>query len=222
VCSTQSSFAQVFDRRNTQMTAETRKVSGFFGLTTTGPWYLIDGACLRSLWRLWYRLLILVPMLGQRIIGDSRGRFPRMLSRWLGAGFVPPDLDLVIRLMAGRCSAAWRCPCGYCMGQTPGNRGDIAARLPESDSRPQGRNGARRRPLDRRGATRTRAAKAAQVSPRDLNAGLQDGAVVAPGEFVGSVRQGYIQGGKALGTYVFEYLRQHAAQAQEFTAAMRR
>lgn len=75
-------------------------VSGFFGLNTTGPWYVVDAAFLRGLWTLWYQLPMSLPVLGQRLIGDSKGRFLRLLSHWLGAGFVPPDLPLYIRLMS--------------------------------------------------------------------------------------------------------------------------
>jgi O-methyltransferase/methyltransferase family protein len=58
-------------------------------------------------------------------------------------------------------------------------------------------------------------------SLRGMALGLTNQAHWSPwGEFVESVRQGYSQSGKALGMHVFEYLRHHAAQAQEFTASM--
>jgi len=75
------------------------KVSGFFGLNTIGPWATLDLAAVRDLWRLWYQIPILTPVLGPRNIGDPKGRYLRMLSRWVGAGFTPPDLDLYIRRM---------------------------------------------------------------------------------------------------------------------------
>ncbi|OBK37716.1 epoxide hydrolase [Mycobacterium sp. 1165196.3] len=76
-----------------------KMVRGFFGLNTVGPWYVIDDAFLRGLWSLWYQLALSLPVLGQRLIGDSKGRFLAMLSRWLGAGFVPEDMPLYIQLM---------------------------------------------------------------------------------------------------------------------------
>jgi hypothetical protein len=58
-------------------------------------------------------------------------------------------------------------------------------------------------------------------SLRGLALGLTNQAQWSPwGEFVDSVRKGHSQSVKALGMHVFEYLRQHPAQAQEFTAAM--
>jgi pimeloyl-ACP methyl ester carboxylesterase len=66
------------------------------------PWYTVDLAFLRGMWRLWYQFPITLPIVGPRIIGDRRGRFPLMLSRWLGAGFVPADLPMYVRVMAER------------------------------------------------------------------------------------------------------------------------
>jgi pimeloyl-ACP methyl ester carboxylesterase len=76
------------------------KVSGIMGFNTSGPWYTLDWALLRGLWRLWYQLPIALPIFGPCIIGDARGRFLRLLCRWLGAGFVPPELPLYVRVMA--------------------------------------------------------------------------------------------------------------------------
>jgi pimeloyl-ACP methyl ester carboxylesterase len=75
------------------------KARGFFGLNTIGPWYVIDQGFVRGLWALWYQVPMSLPILGQRLIGDSKGRFLWMLARWLGRGFVPDDMPLYIRLM---------------------------------------------------------------------------------------------------------------------------
>ena len=75
------------------------KVTGFFGLNTIGPWSKLDLALVRDLWRLWYQIPMVIPMVGPRIIGDPKGRYARLVARWVGAGFLPPDLDLYIRRM---------------------------------------------------------------------------------------------------------------------------
>jgi pimeloyl-ACP methyl ester carboxylesterase len=75
------------------------KVSGFFGLNTLGPWLTLDLAFVRDLWRLWYQMPMVIPVVGPRIIGDPKGRYLRMVSRWVGAGFLPPDFDLYVRRM---------------------------------------------------------------------------------------------------------------------------
>lgn len=58
-------------------------------------------------------------------------------------------------------------------------------------------------------------------SLRGMALGLTNDAHWSPwGALVGSVRSGVSQSGKILGMHLFEYLRHHPAQAQEFTAAM--
>jgi pimeloyl-ACP methyl ester carboxylesterase len=86
------------------------KVSGFFGLNTLGPWVKPDLATLRNLWRLLYQFPMSTPVVGPRVIGDPRGRYLRSLSRWAGAGFVPPEIDMYIRRMSepGRAVAGSR------------------------------------------------------------------------------------------------------------------
>jgi len=42
---------------------------------------------------------MVIPMVGPRIIGDPKGRYIRTVCRWVGGGFLPPDLDLYIRRM---------------------------------------------------------------------------------------------------------------------------
>lgn len=57
---------------------------------------------------------------------------------------------------------------------------------------------------------------------RDLALGVTNQACWLPwSEFVESVRQGYSQADQALGMNVFDYLRQHPAQSQQVTAAMK-
>jgi len=75
------------------------KASGFFGLNTIGPWLTLDLAFVRDLWRWWYQMPMVIPVVGPRIIGHPKGRYLRMMSRWLGAGFLPPDFDLYVRRM---------------------------------------------------------------------------------------------------------------------------
>jgi pimeloyl-ACP methyl ester carboxylesterase len=86
------------------------KVSGFFGLNTIGPWAPVDLAFVRDLWRLWYQIPMVIPVVGPRIIGDPKGRYVRVISRWVGAGFLPPDFDLYIQRMGepGRALAGSR------------------------------------------------------------------------------------------------------------------
>jgi pimeloyl-ACP methyl ester carboxylesterase len=75
------------------------KVSGFFGLNTIGPWLTADLAFVRELWRLWYQIPMVIPMVGPWKIGDPKGRYFRMICRWVGAGFLPPDFELYVRRM---------------------------------------------------------------------------------------------------------------------------
>ena len=86
------------------------KVTGFFGLNTTGPWLTPNMALLRHLWRFWYQLPMMFPVIGPHVVGDQRGRYLRLMARWVGAGFVPPDMDLYIRQMgeAGHAEAGSR------------------------------------------------------------------------------------------------------------------
>jgi pimeloyl-ACP methyl ester carboxylesterase len=76
------------------------KVTGFFGLNTSGPWFTTDPALLRHVWRFWYQIPMAVPVIGPRVVGDRRGRYLRFMARWVGAGFVPPDMDLYVRRFA--------------------------------------------------------------------------------------------------------------------------
>jgi pimeloyl-ACP methyl ester carboxylesterase len=46
------------------------------------------------MWRFWYQIPIMLPVLGPRMISDPNARFPRMLMSWVGAGFTPSDDDV--------------------------------------------------------------------------------------------------------------------------------
>ena len=72
------------------------KVSGFFGLNTVAPWMNRDLRMIRHLWRFWYQIPILLPVVGPRVIANPNGRFARMLLSWVGAGFTPPDDDVLM------------------------------------------------------------------------------------------------------------------------------
>jgi pimeloyl-ACP methyl ester carboxylesterase len=75
------------------------RVTAFFGLNTSGPWFTPNLALLRHTWRLWYQMPMIVPVIGPRVIGDPRGRYLRLMCRWVGAGFLPPDMDMYIDQM---------------------------------------------------------------------------------------------------------------------------
>ncbi|MCV7258658.1 alpha/beta fold hydrolase [Mycobacterium shimoidei] len=70
------------------------KASGFFGLNTVAPWANRDLRTLRHLWRFWYQIPIMLPVVGPRLIANPKARFSRMLMSWVGAGFSPPDEDV--------------------------------------------------------------------------------------------------------------------------------
>lgn len=78
-----------------------KKVSGFFGLNTVGPWLTFDLTAVRHLWRFWYQIPISLPVIGPRLLSDPKGRFIRMTGRWVGAGFYLDDDDfrLYVRCM---------------------------------------------------------------------------------------------------------------------------
>jgi len=68
-----------------------QKVTGFFGVNTIAPLGTLDLAMVRHLWRFWYQILMALPVIGPRAIGDPKGRYLRMLLRWVGAGFSPAE-----------------------------------------------------------------------------------------------------------------------------------
>jgi pimeloyl-ACP methyl ester carboxylesterase len=67
------------------------KVTGFFGLNTLAPWAKFDLAAARDLWRFWYQIPMLLPVIGPRVISDPKSRFFRMLGSWVGGGFSLPE-----------------------------------------------------------------------------------------------------------------------------------
>jgi pimeloyl-ACP methyl ester carboxylesterase len=77
-----------------------QKVTGFFGINTFAPGTTFELAALRHLWRFWYQIPMSLPVIGPRVIGDPKGRYLRLLMRWVGAGFMPADKDF--RLYAQR------------------------------------------------------------------------------------------------------------------------
>lgn len=69
------------------------KVTGYFGVNTIAPWITPDMTTVRHLWRLWYQVLLALPVLGPKIIADRRGRFFGILNRWVGGGYAIPESD---------------------------------------------------------------------------------------------------------------------------------
>lgn len=74
------------------------KVRKFFGMNTIAPWVTLDARAARDVWRLWYQIPMSLPVIGPRVVGDPRGRYLRMLTRWVGGGFVPAEADMALYL----------------------------------------------------------------------------------------------------------------------------
>ena len=72
------------------------KVWGFFGVNTLGPWLPPALAFARHLWRLWYQIPIVTPVLGPWLLGDPKARFMRVVARWVNGGHLFPEFDLYI------------------------------------------------------------------------------------------------------------------------------
>jgi pimeloyl-ACP methyl ester carboxylesterase len=70
------------------------KVTGFFGLNTAAPYVTRDLSMLRNIWRFWYQIPMLLPVIGPRLIADSKARYFRMLAGWVGGGFTVPEEDV--------------------------------------------------------------------------------------------------------------------------------
>ncbi len=70
------------------------KVSGFFGVNTVAPWAKRDLSSLRNMWRFWYQIPILLPVIGPRVISRPNSRFLRLLGSWVGGGYNLPDEDI--------------------------------------------------------------------------------------------------------------------------------
>jgi pimeloyl-ACP methyl ester carboxylesterase len=71
-----------------------QKVTGFFGMNTAAPYLKRDLTMLRNIWRFWYQIPIMLPVIGPRVIGDPKARFYRSLASWVGGGFLVPDDDV--------------------------------------------------------------------------------------------------------------------------------
>ena len=69
------------------------KVTGFFGLNTGEPWLRLDRPLIRHLWRFWYQIPLAFPVVGPRIIADSRASYLRLVMKWVGAGYMVPEND---------------------------------------------------------------------------------------------------------------------------------
>jgi pimeloyl-ACP methyl ester carboxylesterase len=70
------------------------KVTGFFGLNTSAPWVRRDLGMIRHVWRFWYQIPMSLPVIGPRLIADSKARYFRMLASWVGGGFSLPEEDV--------------------------------------------------------------------------------------------------------------------------------
>jgi pimeloyl-ACP methyl ester carboxylesterase len=78
----------------TMMLRHPAKVTGFFGMNTVAPWVSRDLTLLRNLWRFWYQIPILLPVIGPRVIGDPKARFYRFLASWVGGGYLVEEDDV--------------------------------------------------------------------------------------------------------------------------------
>ncbi|BAV43593.1 alpha/beta fold hydrolase [Mycobacterium ulcerans] len=67
------------------------KVTGFFGMNTAAPWFPRDLGMVRDIWRFWYQIPILLPVIGPRVIADPKARYFRVLTSWVGGGFTIAD-----------------------------------------------------------------------------------------------------------------------------------
>jgi len=70
------------------------KVTGFFGVNTVAPWVKRDLLSMRNIWRFWYQIPMLLPVIGPRVIRDPKARFFRLLAPWVGGGFSMPTEDV--------------------------------------------------------------------------------------------------------------------------------
>jgi pimeloyl-ACP methyl ester carboxylesterase len=70
------------------------KVTGFFGLNTSAPWTRRDLGMILHIWRFWYQIPMSLPVVGPRLIADSKTRYLRMLASWVGGGFKASEEDV--------------------------------------------------------------------------------------------------------------------------------
>jgi pimeloyl-ACP methyl ester carboxylesterase len=67
------------------------KVTGYFGMNTAAPWFKKDLKLARNVWRFWYQIPIMLPVIGPRVIADPKARFYRFLASWVGGGYLVPE-----------------------------------------------------------------------------------------------------------------------------------
>lgn len=67
-------------------------------MNTVAPWVKRDLGMLRNMWRFWYQIPMSLPVIGPRVISDPKGRYFRLLTGWVGAGFRVPDDDVRLYL----------------------------------------------------------------------------------------------------------------------------
>ncbi|MCV7251544.1 MULTISPECIES: alpha/beta fold hydrolase [Mycobacteriaceae] len=70
------------------------KVVSFMGINTAVPWLKRDLTALANIWRMWYQIPMLLPVIGPRVIADPKMRFFRLLGSWVGGDFVTPEEDM--------------------------------------------------------------------------------------------------------------------------------
>jgi pimeloyl-ACP methyl ester carboxylesterase len=73
------------------------KVTGFFGVNTVAPWAKRDLSMVRNVWRLWYQIPMLLPVIGPRVIADPKARYLRTLAG--GLGVPEEDIRLYVACM---------------------------------------------------------------------------------------------------------------------------
>ncbi len=66
------------------------RVTGFMGVNTSAPWVKRDLSSVRNIWRFWYQIPMVLPVIGPRVIGDPKGRYLRTLA----GGFSVPEEDV--------------------------------------------------------------------------------------------------------------------------------
>jgi pimeloyl-ACP methyl ester carboxylesterase len=53
-----------------------------------------DLSSVRNIWRFWYQIPMLLPVIGPRLIADPKARYLKMLASWVGGGFNVPEEDI--------------------------------------------------------------------------------------------------------------------------------
>lgn len=70
------------------------KVASFMGINTAVPWLKRDLTALANIWRMWYQIPMMLPVIGPRVIADPKMRFFRLLGSWVGGDFETPQEDM--------------------------------------------------------------------------------------------------------------------------------